>query len=1130
MVSNPMIFTFVLILSVGIFKQTVQADTQRSNSNGIRRTHRAADERILLSASATLLASSIECKADVQKYCAKGTARAVINLKVLQCFDDLDNAVNLISKECQNRIYKFKYNMTHDVRFDDGAIKYCAKDIKYLDECNDRTDERGTGRLVSCLYDRLGNITEPSCRNFINQLQSVIFTDWRLSEYFTTACFKDITDLKCGRLDDDNDTLPHNQGAVIACLSRNNDGLSKPCLKHISRLHEMQSNDYHLDRALYYACRDDRERLCTQVSSGNGRVYRCLYDNKFNTMMSADCRKEVHRRQKMVATNALLDAPLVRACGTEMREHECVANPKDPDPQLSLINLLLCLEDRIKKGNNIKDDCRREVLMHRRMLMSDYAVSPEIVAQCKNEMVQHCASLYQQGASGTIDQRGGRMIHCLLGAARKEKTFSPACLSSVKTLVRAVDPGNDIRADPLLETACRSVIDTLCARIKPGDSNVVLCLMDNLKNSRMTEECEDRLMEVAYFMSRDWRLTPKLMRSCQKDLIKLCELPPNWSMTSNMSDVSLGQYLSCLYRHKKELDNECRNEFQKIMRTRTTSIGLMPEIEDKCIEDLASCKNPEIKGEEMKCLQKKYKSLEDSCKTAVKAFTKMTITDPSLDFLLMKTCDPMIQLFCANIGTGHENDLLRCLINNKNNQKMDFRCKTSIEHHQIISLKDKAFLSEQFQKKCEKELTEHCPGKKTKSGTIQCLAGIVLQDVLKKTTRINEECRSELKFELLQRSENINFDPLLAIACKNDISKFCADRTAGNAQVIDCLKANHKKVSEACYAKLKKREKIDIVLPGADYSLTTKCAPLIQKYCATANKQNLLSCLRRNINQDNTPVPCRTVLYRRLMILNTDGRFHKGLIENCQTDIDKHCQNLIIDEDNDDEESDDADDKNKNDKNPTDDDVQDRDMGGRIIGCLRSKYANTQAELEPKCIVELVDVIQTSKLDIEFDVKLYQSCKNIINSQCSGSEKEDCLKLLYQRNKITEANCKQEIIRIIREGRADVHVDPALSTACQVDILKYCNDVPIGSGKQLNCLIQMSKSVTPYCKSMLLKRQELWDSISRIDDLEDLTREISKSTNNVYLYAAIISILFVIFLAGCCSRRCIRVRRVQKYQ
>jgi golgi apparatus protein 1 len=63
--------------------------------------------------------------------------------------------------------------------------------------------------------------------------------------------------------------------------------LSKPCLKHIFRLNEMQSDDYHLDRALYYACREDRERLCSQVAGGNGRVYRCLYEQKFNNMMSA---------------------------------------------------------------------------------------------------------------------------------------------------------------------------------------------------------------------------------------------------------------------------------------------------------------------------------------------------------------------------------------------------------------------------------------------------------------------------------------------------------------------------------------------------------------------------------------------------------------------------------------------------------------------------------------------------------------------------------------------------------------------------------------------------------------------------------------------------------------------------
>jgi hypothetical protein len=97
--------------------------------------------------------------------------------------------------------------MTHDARFDDAAVKQCSKDLKVLDECNEHIDERGTGRLVSCLYDRLDNITEPACRYFINQLQVVVFNDWRLTEYFATACGEDIKTFECGRLDDENDKV-----------------------------------------------------------------------------------------------------------------------------------------------------------------------------------------------------------------------------------------------------------------------------------------------------------------------------------------------------------------------------------------------------------------------------------------------------------------------------------------------------------------------------------------------------------------------------------------------------------------------------------------------------------------------------------------------------------------------------------------------------------------------------------------------------------------------------------------------------------------------------------------------------------------------------------------------------------
>ena len=63
------------------------------------------------------------------------------------------------------------------------------------------------GHLASCLYDALPNITEINCRVFIHQIQVITFTDWRLSEFFSDACINDIKKHKCGRLDDENQTV-----------------------------------------------------------------------------------------------------------------------------------------------------------------------------------------------------------------------------------------------------------------------------------------------------------------------------------------------------------------------------------------------------------------------------------------------------------------------------------------------------------------------------------------------------------------------------------------------------------------------------------------------------------------------------------------------------------------------------------------------------------------------------------------------------------------------------------------------------------------------------------------------------------------------------------------------------------
>lgn len=78
----------------------------------------------------------------------------------------------------------------------------------------------------------------------------------------------------------------HTQGKTLECLANKIGELHDGCRKQLLRVAELQADDYHLDRQLYYACRDDRERLCADVPAGGGKIYECLFKHKFDKSMS----------------------------------------------------------------------------------------------------------------------------------------------------------------------------------------------------------------------------------------------------------------------------------------------------------------------------------------------------------------------------------------------------------------------------------------------------------------------------------------------------------------------------------------------------------------------------------------------------------------------------------------------------------------------------------------------------------------------------------------------------------------------------------------------------------------------------------------------------------------------------
>ena len=80
------------------------------------------------------------------------------------------------------------------------------------------------------------------------------------------------------------------------------------------------------------------------------------------------------------------------------------------------------------KGANIDPECRAEMIEHRKMLMSDYSLNPDIVKSCSDEIKGFC--------KGGLE-KGGKTLHCLFRNAKNpanKDSFSMECVAEVKFL------------------------------------------------------------------------------------------------------------------------------------------------------------------------------------------------------------------------------------------------------------------------------------------------------------------------------------------------------------------------------------------------------------------------------------------------------------------------------------------------------------------------------------------------------------------------------------------------------------------------------------------------------------------------------------------------------------------------
>jgi golgi apparatus protein 1 len=80
--------------------------------------------------------------------------------------------------------------------------------------------------------------------------------------------------------------------------------------------------------------------------------------------------------------------------------------------------------------------------------------------------------------------------------------------------------------------------------------------MSRIGTKHMRAACEAALLQIQFFVARDYKLDPPLYRECRDDAIKFCHAKKSWSDDPLHMDPQRGPLvLPCLYRLSNQDDN-----------------------------------------------------------------------------------------------------------------------------------------------------------------------------------------------------------------------------------------------------------------------------------------------------------------------------------------------------------------------------------------------------------------------------------------------------------------------------------------------------------------------------------------------------------------------------------------------
>ncbi len=122
--------------------------------------------------------------------------------------------------------------------------------------------------------------------------------------------------------------------------------------------------------------------------------------------------------------------------------------------------------------------------------------------------------------------------------------------------MKVANPAENVEVDPSLYAACHKVLEQgACKDVQPGHGRIVECLTRHLDSHLMNEDCSERLLEIQFFVARDWTLNVEFYEACRVDASKFCGTSGQWHEKENVVEAKQ-IVLPCLFHHMPDEEGE----------------------------------------------------------------------------------------------------------------------------------------------------------------------------------------------------------------------------------------------------------------------------------------------------------------------------------------------------------------------------------------------------------------------------------------------------------------------------------------------------------------------------------------------------------------------------------------------